>query len=84
MTEFADQYLRRDLQGKCTKVSRLLRSYLADESLLGNVLLLDHTIYPLVNALARASLVPEFKISEGSAGIFDVLASFNAALNSSV
>jgi UDP-N-acetylmuramoyl-tripeptide--D-alanyl-D-alanine ligase len=83
MTEFADQYLRRDLQGKCTKVSRLLRSYLADESLLGNVLLLDHTIYPLVNALARASLVPEFKISEGSAGIFDVLASFNAALASS-
>ena len=47
------------------------------------MLLLDHTIYPLVNALARASLVPEFKISEGSAGIFDVLASFNAALASS-
>jgi hypothetical protein len=79
MTEFADQYLRRDLQGKCSRVSRLLTSYLADERLSEDVLLRDRTIYPLASALARASLVPEFKVSEVSAGIFDVLDSFNAA-----
>ena len=79
MTEFADQYIRRDLQGKCSSVSRLLTSYLADESLSEDVLLRDRTLYPIATALAKASLVPEFNVSEGSAGMFDVLRSFNAA-----
>ena len=79
MTELADQYIRRDLQGKCSSVSRLLTSYLADESLSEDVLLRDRTLYPIATALAKASLVPEFNVSEGSAGMFDVLGSFNAA-----